>query len=125
MAAVKEQGKAYGTFDCRATRQEIADELPNLREMAQTPQTLGLSLIGVEELKGSGNIGRIRESAIGANLKFVIVASYPRGTNEAAANELADLLNAAYASPLFQYGEDFRGGIAYEDDNTGRLMLHD
>jgi hypothetical protein len=123
MAALR-AGRAYGCFDCGARKEEIDGELPALRQMAQTQPAVGLSLVRVGELRGDGNVDRIRNSALEAGHKFAIVASYPGASNVKAADELADLLNAAYATPLYEGGV-FKGGIAYVDDATGRLMLHD
>ena len=45
-------------------------------------------------------------------------ASYPNATNEQAADELADILNQAYQSPLYENNEQFRGEIVYKDNGS-------
>lgn len=41
-------------------------------------------------------------------------ATYPSNSNRKTADELAEVLNQAYQSSLYQKGEQFRGAIFYE-----------
>ena len=92
-------GEAYASFNCRASQEEIEEEIPTIRRLAQIPNKLELQ----------------RQVAGKADRKYVIKASYPTATNRQAADELAGILNQAYQSPLYQQGEPFRGRIIYKE----------
>ena len=48
-------------------------------------------------------------------------ATYPTSTNEKTAEELSDILNQAYQSPLYSKGESFVGNITYK--NKGKYIF--
>lgn len=51
-----------------------------------------------------------------AGLKYALVArGVPNMCNRQVADELAAVVNQAYQSPLYQDGEQFRGGIFYKE----------
>lgn len=118
------KGKAYGFFDCNASKKEIEVELPTIRDLSKTPSKLELSLIeGVDRLKGDSDLMSIAKEAKEANMKYVMEATYPGTTNKATADELATILNQAYQSPLYQKGEQFRGEIIYKKE--GEYVFRD
>ncbi len=132
-------GKAYGFFDCRASKQEIEAELPYIREFIETTGSLELSLGEVRELEGSRETDSdllqfIRESEIYpvlpgplfrlmrktepiklTDLCYVLKATYPDATNIEAADELVAILNQAYNSSLYNDEEPFYGAIVYKE----------
>lgn len=109
-------GIAYGFFDCNASKSEIESELPTIRELAQTPSGLELTLIeGVENLKCDSKLRPIVEEAKKAGLKYVLEARY-KGSSKEIAHEVKDILIQAYQSLLFQEGEDFCGEVAFEEN---------
>nr|MBI4156990.1 hypothetical protein [Candidatus Woesearchaeota archaeon] len=133
------EGKAYGFFDCRASKQEIEVELPFIRDLIQTPSKLELILMeGVDRLKGNPELMAAYEKAksrivfpssmsipdrfkkiqeIGdSELRYVIQATLPDETGKRTADELTEILNQAYQSPLYKEGEYFRGAISYEEN---------
>ena len=139
-------GRAYGFFDCNASKQEIETDLPTIREMLRTPSRLELSLIeGLGELKGYPMLMAAYEKAkskivfpsemsipdrfikileIGdAEPRYTIQVTYPNKTNERAAKELSRILNQAYQSPLYEANEPFRGAIVYE--KKGKYISRD
>ena len=115
---MKKVGKAYGFFDCKASKKDIEAELPSIRNMVRTPSRLELSLIeGVENLMGDLDSTPIIREARDSGMKYVFEATYPDATNEKTADEVAAILNQAYQSPLYQKSEPFSGGIVYKEGN--------
>ncbi len=110
-------GKAYGFFNCNASKEAIEAELPTIRELVLTPSKLELSLIeGVEALKGDSKLMALaQEAKESGNIRYVLEATYPRATNRNTADEVAAILNQAYQSPLYQKGEEFYGAIFYKE----------
>jgi hypothetical protein len=105
-------GKAYAFFDCGASKEEIEEELPFIRDMVKTPEQLELSLSeGIGEL---GLDSKLRGIAEKENMQYTLSANYYSGTNGDAADGLADILNQAYQSPLNDDGR-FRGKIVHGD----------
>lgn len=82
-------GKAYAFFDCKAPRKEIEGELPTIRKFAKVPPLVELSLTeGPEALEGDARIKEIAANFKALGMRWTISATYPRATNEAAADEL-------------------------------------
>jgi hypothetical protein len=113
-------GKAYGFFDCKASKAEIEAELPTIRELMQTPSALELSLVeGPENVSGDDRLKLIAKAA--NRMRYGIEATYRGATNRATADELAMILDQAYQSPLYQEGEQFRGEIVFEENGSYRV----
>lgn len=110
-------GKAYGFFDCRATKEQIEAELPTIRELTKVPSALELKLLeGFEALEGTPKFMEKVREAKEAGLKYVIDAALPNATNKTVADEVSVILNQTYQSPLYNEGEPFNGGIIYEEN---------
>lgn len=131
-------GKAYGFFDCNASKEEIETELPAIRKIARIPLSLELSLMEVENLERNRKVDPdllqfIRENEIYAtfpskyrdqmktakpikmtDLKYVIAAAYPNEINEEAANELGDVINGVYT--IYGNGEPFNVAVVCKID---------
>jgi len=111
-------GKAYGFFDCQAQKETIESELPTIRNKAQTPSKLELSLIeGMDNLKGEKDLIAIAKEAEEGGMRYVLEATYPNATNKQTADELASIINQAYQSPLYNEGDPFRGAVVYKQKN--------
>ncbi|HLC97777.1 MAG TPA: hypothetical protein VJC21_03280 [Candidatus Nanoarchaeia archaeon] len=111
-------GTAYAFFYCAAPREEIEAEIPTLRECAQTPSALELSLTeGMENVQGNPQVVTLAQDAGQQGMRYVLQATYPQATNKATANEVADILNQANQSPLWHEGEEYRGAVVYWQDN--------
>ena len=109
-------GKAYGFFDCRASKEEIEAEIPTIRRLTNTPSKLELSLIeSPSNLRGDSELMSIASQASESGIKYVLEGTYPSATNEQTAKEIVGVLNQVYQSPLYQEGEPFRGEIVYFD----------
>ena len=147
MANEKESsvGKAYGFFDCNASKEEIEVELSTIRKIDKIPSKLELSLMEVNDLEKSravdpGLLQFIRQNEIYAtfpskykdliktakpikmtDLKYVIAAAYPNARNEEAANELGDVMNRIYRR--YGNGEPFNVAIACKID--GEYLFKD
>jgi hypothetical protein len=110
-------GEAYAFFYCNAPKEEIERELPNIREISQTPKDLELYLTeGI--LPDRLNHPELREIAMDAKragLRYTLKANYLRATNERTATELEAIMRTAYSSPLYKKGEDFRGEVYFKD----------
>ena len=113
----KTVGKAYGFFYCDASKQEIETLLPTICEMAQTPSQLELSLIeGMDNITGDKSLTDLAQEAKQSGINYMLQATYPHGTNEDTADEVATILNQAYQSPLYKAEDRFNGAIVYEKD---------
>jgi|SRR3989344_289899 len=122
-------GEAYAFFNCKAPLTEIAQEIPTIRALVQTPRRLelclaerALPLFGDDRNSKHASINpELAEIALYANdtgIKYVLAArSPPNITNRQTADELSAILNQAYQSPLYADGEEFRGEIVYKEDN--------
>lgn len=76
-------GKAYGFFDCNASKDAIEAELPTIRELVLTPSRLELSLIeGVDALKGESTLIALALEAKESGIRYVLEAAYPGATNK-------------------------------------------
>jgi hypothetical protein len=111
-------GRAYAFFDCRASLSDIKAELPIIRKLAQTPSDLELHVIeGTENVEGSDGLREIAQQAAEAGNRYVIQACHPSTSNREVAREVADALNTAYTSDLYEAGEDFSGADVYETED--------
>ena len=54
---------------------------------------------------------------------YVLRAEVPGAQNLSVANDLADIMNQMYQSPLFQKGETFHGAIAFYDKNFRNYVI--
>ncbi len=117
-------GEAYGFFDCSASKEQIKAELPDIRDDARTPHSLELLLIeGPENLKGDERLMRIAQLAVNARLKYVLHAKLPEEPNRRVSNELADIMNSLYRSPLCDPNEPFRAEVVHEEN--GEYVRHE
>jgi len=117
-------GKAYGFFDCNATKEQINDEIPFIRKSVNTPSKLEITLTeDINSLNVDPKVLEIAQEAKESNMKYVMEATCQDYTNEKTADELSAVLNQAYQSPLYEKGEAFRGEIAYE--KNGEYILKD
>ena len=120
----REVGKAYGFFYCKASKNKIEALLPEIRSNANTPSKLELSLIEeVDNLRGDTRLTDLAKEAKQNGINYVLEATYQGATNKNAADELSDILNSAYQSPLYDQGEQFKGGVVYEDE--GKYIFHE
>jgi|SRR3989344_3662823 len=111
-------GKAYGFFDCRASKAEIESEIPTIRRLVKTPSTLELNLIeGAEFLEGDTELMQIAAEARETGKKYVIEATLPKATNRQTADELVGILNQVYQFTLYQNDKSFRGEILYKEND--------
>jgi hypothetical protein len=111
-------GKAYGLFDCSASKEEIERELPHIKDYTKTASDLCLMEMG--ELRDPDAVQIAEEINTGYGMKaipteYVLRATHPDTTNTGAAWELGDILNQAYQSPLFSEGEPFAGEVVYKE----------
>lgn len=107
-------GKAYGFFDCNATKEEIQGEIPFIRKCLNTPNELELIL--TEDINSLNVDSDLLPIAQELDPKYVIEAICQDYTNEKTADELSAVLNQAYQSPLYQKGEKFMGKIVYKEN---------
>ncbi|MBW2993764.1 hypothetical protein KY317_04280 [Candidatus Woesearchaeota archaeon] len=107
-------GKAYGFFDCNASKEEIEAELPKIRELAQTPSELELSLIeGVDNLKGDPELMKyIAQEVKLREYRFVLEATYSGMPNSKAAAELEPVFNLL--TMIYEDRGIIKGDIVYD-----------
>jgi len=110
-------GTAYAFFNCNASKEQIEEEIPTIRNLVQTPSELELSLTDNFKLKDFTDckLKSIVQDAKKAGIKYLMTAKYPNATNKRAADEVAGVINQAYQSPLYQAGEPFSGAIVYKE----------
>ena len=122
-------GKAYAFFYCDAPKQKIEDAFPELREAARTPSKLELSLTeGVHKFLGEKvlavnpidtQLGIIAREAKESGMRYVMEATCEGESNKKTADEVADILGAAYQSHLYhpENKQPFRGAVVYREGN--------
>ncbi len=122
-------GEAYAFFDCNAAPEQIPEELAGILDVVNTPRRLKIFLAkkGLLPVVSRNSLDtellEIANDARNAGLKYVISArSTPDMSNRETSDELAALLNQAYLSPLYEQGEEFRGGIFYKDERSDRYV---
>ncbi len=113
-----ETGKAYGFFDCKASKKVIEEELPYLRACPPVPSELELSLIeGVENLKGDLELLAIAKDAKeDLSATYVLEATYPHATNKQTAEEVMCILEQMRQSHL--YDKPMEGVVVYKENNA-------
>ncbi len=130
-------GKAYAFFDCDASKAEIEQALPEIRQDDRTPRGLQMKLHeGISELQLDGALAKqiqysddyrvMSEERMGqgyesearplASLRYALVATCSKTTNERTAKELGDLMNYVHLNLDKDQGL-FRGAIVYLNDN--------
>ena len=109
-------GKAYGFFDCEATKGEIKGWIPQVREASKTPKQLELILTkDIDLLEVDSDLLQISQKL---DSKYVMEANYQGGTNEETAKELGAILNNLFQSPAYKPGEKFSGEIVYKENKN-------
>ncbi len=110
-------GHAYAFFKCNAPEAAIQAELPKMRALARVPSTLDLSLTGdVRTIKGDPELTKIVEDAAANGIPFAMKGHLPNASNQGTAEEVAQVLNKAYESPLYAKGEKLYGVVLYEEN---------
>lgn len=115
-------GKAYGFFDCEASKEDIEGLLPTIRDYAKVPSELKHYLV-----EGMENLGDVPDSVYEFGnkhgFKYALRAELPGASNRDTASEVGHILNQTYQSPLFKEGDSFRGEVVHEDG--GNLVFMD
>ena len=121
-------GKAYGFFDCSASKEAIESELPAVRIDTKTPKELELSLMeGMDQLRGlrgvlnDMDLLQIARKAKKDGMRYVIEATYPCATNEKTSGELQALLINTSNSLFCQTDEHIRRMVVYKE--RGRYVF--
>jgi hypothetical protein len=124
--AVRENyGRAYGLFECRASRELLQKEFEDTRRMVESPSTLELNLtdLNSENLpREDTQLSDIIVEARAEGINYLIEAIIPNESNRRTAEELAANFNLAYVSPLFPENEMFKGAILYKDHGKYRSL---
>ena len=109
-------GRAYGFFAYDGKTENVLDELPRARNLAQTPNEMGLELTEVDNLHigEDSALAGIVEKAKQQNMTHALEASMPGVGNRKVSGEVAAIMNNIYASPLYAPGEQFCAGIVYK-----------
>ena len=110
-------GDAYAFFKCNAPEAAIQAELPKMRALARVPSLLELSLTSeMRSIKGDEKLTRIVEDAAQNGIPFAMKGHLPGVSNQGTAEEVAQVLNKAYESPLYAKGEKIYGVVLYEEN---------
>ncbi|MEK6819082.1 MAG: hypothetical protein AABY10_04075 [Nanoarchaeota archaeon] len=113
------RSEAYAFFDCDAPIDRIAEEIPTIRKLVETPRKLELHLSEISQAdikRYDSKLSEIASEAREADMRYVLSAKSTDMTNHQLADELSAILNQAYQSSLYNDGEDFRGGIFYKEE---------
>ncbi len=111
-----EAGLAYAFFDCKASKAEITELMPQIREFASTPSELELELETINPNILERELRTIALLQMARGCKYQVRTKLPGYDNKRAADETADILNQAYQSPLYSDGEKFIGKVIYKKD---------
>ncbi len=117
-------GKAYGFFYCSAAAHEIESMLPTIREMAQVPSDLEISLIlGMENVHVDSRLDNLASEAQKNGINYMLQGQGIRMTNLDVASELCAIVNQLYQSPLYTQTkrDNFMGAVFYEE-NGGYII---
>lgn len=121
---MEQMGQAYGFFKCNASVEEIQEYMPTIRELAQTPSELELSLIEERDFNKDKTLNYIIKSFNVFGVNYTLKAKCPNVTNEKTATKLLDIFNNIYSSShLYKKGEKFFGDICFK--NKGRYEFRD
>ena len=134
---MEKTGKAYGLFNCNASKAEIEGSLRDIREYVQTPTDIDFRLTTMDEFAGDARSPRelvdlIKKAKIYAifpesmrdqidkakpikarSLKYVIEATGREGDNEVVARSTGEVLNGLYQ--IYDQGRAFEGTTVYRD----------
>jgi len=115
-------GKAYGFFDCRASKEQIEGEIEYIRfsnQRYQVPSTLELSLQETTDLRGDDGLMAVAGMAEKAGLNYVLEGTYSGpdrdATNLQTGLQLNALFNHLDRSSLFERGHQLRAEVVYKD----------
>jgi hypothetical protein len=115
-------GEAYAFFKCRATKEDIEQELPKIRSTVGVPSELELSLtsdiLNVSDKDLADNARKFYD----AGAKYALKGRLPNASNRETASELAEVLRQAYISPLYNPEDKFIAGIYYKEGNDYKLF---
>lgn len=113
---IAKAGKAYGFFDCSASKEAIEAELPAIRIELKTPNELELSLIeGMDNIRGDKRLTDLAQEAKQDGMRYVMEATYPGATNERTSGELQALLINTSNLLFCRTNEHIRGKVVYEE----------
>lgn len=135
-------GEAYAFFNCSASKEELNSEIPAIREEAQIPGNLELTLTTTKELEKAENtdprlLDYIRNNQMYStfsenrrelkavaqpyrmtDLTYVLKARYANKTNDEAAMQLGDAMNQVYRTHGNDEGDEvFTAEIVGKDEN--------
>lgn len=99
-------GEALAVFHCRAPIEQVAQEIPYIREVVRTPRRLRLEIAEKDR-------------------DYILRARATSMANSQVADEVADIINQAYQSPLYEENEPFFGRIMYREDGTNNYQTRD
>jgi hypothetical protein len=141
MADETRVGRAYAFFDCDASKEQIEEAMPDIRRNVRISEGLQLLLqegisgleldaklaeclrfpddyrvMSSERFKQRGEAERVPLDS----LRYAMTADYAGATNEDAAGELGDVMNAIHLSCNRDQGL-FRGAVVYEKDGEYHL----
>ena len=113
---MEKEGKAYGFFYCQGKIEDVLDELPRARNLANAPKGLSLDLKDIDnfDTQGDSKLVKIVERAKASQMSHVLSASTPSMGNRKVANELGAVMSNIYTSPLYTREEPFCAGIVYQ-----------
>ena len=116
-APAQQSGKAYGFFQCDASKKEVESLLPQIRTDAQTPSELELSLVnGMDNVRDDKQLRALAQRANQEDgINYMFQARCPGKTNAQVANEVKDILEQTYQSQLYKKGDKFKGAIVYQE----------
>ena len=117
-------GIAYGFFKCNASKRKVEAELPSLRNAAETPSELELSLTeDLDSIKENNGLKSLIEQAKINGINFVMKGEQPNTKNQIVAGRIGNLLNMAYQSSLYRPGEPFYGQVIYQEADRSYSFL--
>lgn len=108
-------GEAYGFFYYGKDTQDIKKELPSIKDCAQTPSALELTLTeGVRNITTNDPaLLSIIKKAEKYHMSHVLKATMPNVGNRRVAQELGDIMNVMYMQ-FYAQNEPFNAGIVYK-----------
>ena len=98
--------------------------MPKIREFAQTPSEVHLSLFDdIDKITGDSDLKSIAKDAKNSGIKYALEATFPGATNRVTADEVAGILNQTYQTQLYDEGEPFSGEVVFKE--KGKYLFRD
>ena len=108
-------GRAYAFFDSKASKNDIENALPSIRQALYLAPLIDLSFTETSDVKGGRKLNEVAKNAESKGLRYTFEVVCPGAANDAAAEQMVTILCEAYRQALFKKDERFIGNVVYKE----------